>query len=147
MYLMYVVTFFNQETVVLNVIPSNGKIATFLSQTNNLWDDCFLHKKVDTPVCGADMSLKKITSLRNLKLSCKGRGEPGEGGRGDRAVKGKVSCTRREETTGPRMPGRTYQSPQSCLEFHYLFSCFWFKCLQCPCKQFHIILKKQVQDC
>ena len=102
---MYVVTFFNQETVVLNVIPSNGKIATFLSQTNNLWDDCFLHKKVDTPVCGTDMSLKKITSLGNLKLSCKGRGEPEEGGRGVRAVKGKVSCTGREETTGVRMPG------------------------------------------
>ena len=108
MYSMFVFGF-NQETVVVfNVIPSNSKIGTFLSQTNNLWDNRFLHKKVDTPVCGADMPLKKITCVRDLKLSCKGRGEPG----GVHPVKGKASDTEREreseEITGLRIPGGGY---------------------------------------
>lgn len=90
---MFVFVFvFNQKTVAVNAIPSNSKISTFLSQTNNLWDDRFLHKKVDTPVCGADMPLKKITCVRDLKLSCKGKGEPG----GVHPVKGKASDTERE---------------------------------------------------
>lgn len=46
-------------------IPSYGKIFTFLRQTYNQWNDCFLHKKVNTPISGADMSLKTRETLTN----------------------------------------------------------------------------------
>ena len=49
-------------------VPSYGKIFTFFCQTYNQWNDCFLHKKVDTPISGADMSLKTRETLTQRKL-------------------------------------------------------------------------------